>query len=408
MNRRHFLSTAGLAAAGFTLGGCSRSNANTVKIVSSMPRTGSAKGQTDTIANAIRMAIDEYGGKVIDCKIEYDDLDDATASAGNFTPDLESSNARRAVADPDVMAYIGAYNSGACMVSMPILSEASLLQITPSSTWIGLTKKHPIAGPDEPEKYRVGGKRNFCRVCPTDETQGPMAADFAKNELKAKRVYILDDKDLYGKGVADLFKDQCKKIGLEVLDQESINVNQQEFVPLMTKIKEKFKPDVIYFGGTTQTKGGQIAKDMIAAGLDIPLIVPDGCYELSFIESAQQENLKNCYATMGGVDWPALKGPGAEFVKKFQAKFGKDPEAYAIYGYEAAKVALEAIAKAGKKDREEITKIALATKDFDKGALGKWSFDPEGDISLQNFTISKIEGGKFKPVLVVDKIPTKA
>jgi branched-chain amino acid transport system substrate-binding protein len=170
----------------------------------------------------------------------------------------------------------------------------------------------------------------------------------------------------------------------------------------MGKIKGK-KPDVVYFGGTTQSKGGQIAKDMKGAGITCPLIVPDGCYELSFIESAGQENLTNCYATMGGLDWVALTGPGLEFVKNYQAKFKKDPEAYAIYGYEAAKVILAAVKKVGKKDRETILKTTLETKDFNEGALGKWGFDADGDISLQNFTISKIEGGRFKPVKVVDK-----
>src|SRR5207245_7893842 len=102
-------------------------------------------------------------------------------------------------------------------------------------------------------------------------------------------------------------------------------------------------------------------------------------------------------------DWVALTGAGAEFVKKYQDKFKHDPEAYAIYGYEAAKVILAAIRKVGKKDRDAILTTTLGTKDFNEGALGKWSFDADGDVSLQNFTISKIEGGRFKPVKVVDK-----
>jgi len=110
-----------------------------------------------------------------------------------------------------------------------------------------------------------------------------------------------------------------------VLGHESINVSQQDFTPLMTGIKAK-NPDMLYFGGTTQSKGGQIAKDMIKVGLACPLMVPDGCYEKSFIESAGADNLGNCYATMGGVDWPKLEGPGLEYVKRYRAKYG-DPEA---------------------------------------------------------------------------------
>jgi branched-chain amino acid transport system substrate-binding protein len=407
VDRRRFLTVAGGGLAGAALAGCGGSGNSSdgpiVKLVSSMPRTGSAKGQTDTIANGIQLAIDEFDHTVAGMKIVYEDWDDATAAKGSWTAELESANAKKAILDEDVMAYIGPYNSQAAGVSMPILNEAGLVQISPAVTWIGLTKKNDIGPADEPGKYRPTNRITFGRVCPTDETQGPMAADFAKSDLKAKSVYILNDREMYGQGVSGLFKKRCEKIGIQILGEEGIDASQNEFSALMGKIKGK-NPDVIYFGGTTQSKGGQIAKDMRAAGITCPLIVPDGCYELSFIESAGEENLKNCYATMGGLDWVALTGPGLEFVKKYQAKYKKDPEAYAIYGYEAAKVILAAIKLVGKKDREAILKTTLdPNREFSEGALGKWNFDEDGDISLQNFTISKIEGGRFKPVKIVDK-----
>jgi len=358
--------------------------------------------QTDTIANGIKMAIDEYGGEMAGMKIEYLDWDDADASSQSWTSELETNNANRAVADPDVMAYIGPYNSGAAKKSMPILNEAGLLQVSPAVTHTGLTKLVEGGDANEPGVYRPTGKVTFGRVCPADDTQGPLAADFAKEELKAKTVFLLDDKELYGQGLAGLFKRRCEQLGLRLLGHESINTKQNEFRALMATIKTA-NPDVVYFGGTTQSKGGQIAKDMRDAGLTCPLIVPDGCYEKVFIESAGEENLKNCYVTLGGLDASLLTGPGADFVKKYKEKFGNDPEAYAVYGYEAAKVILEAIKKAGKKDRAEILKACLGTKDFDKGALGKWSFDENGDISIQNMTISRVEGGKFKPVKIVNR-----
>lgn len=404
MDRRRFLVAAGgLAAASLTGTGCNRSGGGTtVKLVSSMPRTGSARGQTDTIANGIKMAIAEYPDGIAGMNIEYEDWDDADASSQSWTAELETANANRAIADPDVMAYIGPYNSGAAKKSMPLLNEAGLLQVSAAVTHTGLTKKTPGGDPNEPEVYRPTGKVTFARVCPADDTQGPLAADFAKNELKAKTVFLLDDKELYGEGLAALFKHRCREIGIQVLGHESINTKQNEFRALMATVKSR-NPDVVYFGGTTQSKGGQIAKDMRDAGLTCPLIVPDGCYEKVFIESAGEANLKNCYVTLGGLDASLLTGPGAEFVKKYKEKFGNDPEAYAVYGYEAAKVILEAIKAVGKKDRGEILKTCLATKDFDKGALGKWSFDENGDISIQNMTISKVEGGTFKPVKIIDK-----
>jgi len=402
--RRFLIATGGFAAASLTGIGCRGSGGgNTLKIVSSMPRTGSARGQTDTIANGIKMAIDEYGGQMAGMKIDYQDWDDADASSQSWTPELETANAQKAINDPDVMAYIGPYNSGAAKVSMPLLNEAGLLQVSAAVTHTGLTKVDPGGDPNEPGIYRPTGKITFCRVCPADDVQGPLAADFARDELKAKKVFILDDKELYGQGVAGLFSRRAKALGLQILGHESINVRQNEFNALMATVKGT-NPDVVYFGGTTQSKGGQIAKDMRNAGLSCPLIVPDGCYELAFITSAGEENLKNCYVTMGGIDASLLKGPGAEFVRKYQEKFGgKEPEAYAVYGYEAAKVVLESILKVGKKDRAAIVETCVGTKDFDKGALGKWSFDANGDITLQNMTISRVEGGRFKPVKTIDK-----
>jgi branched-chain amino acid transport system substrate-binding protein len=349
------------------------------------------------------MAIDEYGGEIAGMKIDYQDWDDADASSQSWTPELETANAQRAINDPDVMAYIGPYNSGAAKVSMPLLNEAGLLQVSPAVTHTGLTKKEPGGDPNEPGIYRPTGKITFCRVCPADDVQGPLAADFARDELKAKTIFILDDKELYGQGVARLFRRRAEELGLTILGQESINVRNVEFVSLMTAVKAR-NPDVVYFGGTTQSKGGQIAKDMRNAGLTCPLIVPDGCYELAFIKSAGEENLKNCYVTMGGLDASLLKGPGADFVRRYKEKFpGNKIEAYAVYGYEAAKVVLESIKAVGKKDRAAIVAACVGTKDFDKGALGKWSFDANGDITLQNMTISRVEGGDFKPVKTVDK-----
>jgi branched-chain amino acid transport system substrate-binding protein len=404
VDRRRFLAIGGgLAAAGagaFLFSGCT--SKNVVKIVSSFPRTGSAQGQTDTIVNGIRMAMDEYDNKLFDLKLEHQDMDDATAAQGQWDAGKEADNARQAVSDSNVMVYIGPYNSGAAKVSMPILNEAGLLQISPAATWPGLTKKVPgDEKSGEPDIYRKSGKITFCRVCPTDDMQGPKTAEFVKNVLKAKTVYVIDDKELYGAGIARLFMETCKKLDITVLGHEQL-VKQNNYKAVLEKIAG-LKPDAIYFGGTSQSGGPQVAIDMKGAGLKCPLIVPDGCYEKAFVDGAGADLFKDlaCYATIGGKDPSLLTGAGAEFVKKYKEKFGKDPEAYAVYGYEAAKVFLETAKAVGRKDREAIREAVLKTKDFDKGAIGKWSFDENGDTTLQILTISKVEGWPMKPVHTV-------
>lgn len=403
MDRRKFLTVAGSGAL-LGLAGCSgcKGSGNSVKIVSSLPRTGSAQGQTDTIVNGIKMAIDDYNGEVAGMKIAYQDMDDATAAQGQWDAGKEADNAREAVGDKNVMVFIGPYNSGASKVSQPILNEAGLVQISPAATWPGLTKKVPgDEASGEPDIYRKSGKPTFCRVCPTDDMQGPKTAEFVKKVLKAKTVYVLDDKELYGAGIAKLFMEACKKLDIAILGHEQL-VKQGNYKTTLEAVKAK-NPEVVYLGATSQSGAPQIAIDMKGVGLKCPLIVPDGCYEKAFVDGAGADLFKEltCYATIGGKDPSMLTGAGAEFVKKYKEKYGKDPEAYAVYGYEAGKVALEAIKKVGSKDREKIREAVLATKDFDKCALGNWSFDPNGDTTLQILTISKVDGWPLTPVHTV-------
>jgi branched-chain amino acid transport system substrate-binding protein len=125
-------------------------------------------------------------------------------------------------------------------------------------------------------------------------------------------------------------------------------------------------------------------------------MVPDGCFEDAFIESAGADNLNDrTYVTFGGLPPEKLTGKGKAFVEKYKEKHKKDPEGYAVYGYECAKVALKAIEMAGKKDRNAIREACLKIKGYD-GALGKWSFDKNGDTTNRTMSGQVVKGGKFE------------
>ncbi len=371
-----------------------------IKIVSSLPRSGSARGQTDTIVNGIKLAINDAGKKVevIDpvtkqskaFRIEYLDLDDATAAEGQWTIEQEIANANQARMDPDVMAYIGTYNSGAAKVSMPILNRVNMFMISPANTSPSLTK--PGEGErHEPNCYRPTGKVNYTRVVPTDDLQAGLSARWTQ-DMGMKKVYILDDNEVYGKGIADLFRVTCDKLGITVLGQQSIDSKAQEFTPLMTSIKA-MNPDLIYFGGTTQTKAGQLLKDLVKVGMTCPMMAPDGCFEKAMIDSAGLDTFEKVtfYATFGGLPIDALtEGKGLEFVEKYTKAYGMAPkDAYATYGYECGLAVLESIRKAGKKDREAIRSAGLGLRNFD-GATGRWSFDENGDTTNQTMSGNKV------------------
>jgi branched-chain amino acid transport system substrate-binding protein len=391
-HRRVILAGAASSLATLALSGCGN-DPKVIRIVSSLPRTGSAKGQTDTIVNGIRLALEEVDFKVAGFHLAYSDLDDATAAAGAWTPDAETSNALRAVGDPNVMAYIGPFNSGAAKVSMPILNKAGVLMVSPANTWPGLTKPG-IGEPGEPEMYQPTGKLNYVRVVPADDLQGPLAADWAK-EMGLQKVFIIDDREVYGRGLATMFLGRAEQIGLEVLGTNSIDPKSLDFKAFLRTVKDK-DPDLIYFGGTTQSKGGQLAMDMVDVGMDAKIMVPDGCYEEAFITSAGAANLEGrCYVTFGGVPPEQYTGAALAFKESYARRFGGKPEAYAIYGYESARVVIEAIRTAGTKDRAAIIAAAFSIKDF-PGALGTWSVDENGDTTLAAISGIEVRGGKFQ------------
>ena len=372
--------------------------ADIIKIVSSLPRTGSANAQAQTMVNGIKMALEEVHAKIGDFDIVYEDWDDASPERGQWDPAIEAGNAQKAVKDADVMAYIGTYNSGAAKISMPILNQAHLVMVSPANTYPGLTKPG-LGEANEPAVYRPSGKINYFRVVPADDIQGDVAANFAK-DIGVKKVFVLHDRELYGKGVADVFKRVAGKLGLTITGYEGIDPKAANFRSLAAKIRAT-GPDLIYFGGTTQTSAGQLAKDLVSSGLKAKLMLPDGCRENALIESAGKDNLEGrTYVTFGGVPPSELKGKGREFYEAYKKKFNSEPEAYAVYGYEAAKVILDAVRRAGKKDREAVRAAVAATKDFD-GALGRWSFDENGDTSLKVMMVEEIKNGKFTPVKIV-------
>ena len=383
--------------------------AKTLKIVSSLPRTGSANAQTTSMVNGIRMAIEERGGEVDGFAIAYEDMDDASPQKGNWDPQVEAANAKKAIADAEVIGYVGTYNSGAAKVSMPMLNKAGLVMVSPGNTHTGLTKPG-MGEPNEPAVYRPTGKITYFRVVPADDIQGAVACEFIRTDLGAKKVFVLHDRELYGKGIADVFRKSAEASGMQVVGFEGIDPKASNYRSLVTKIRAA-GAEAVFFGGTTQTNAAQVLKDLRAGGAKVPFVSPDGTFERAFIEAAGKDNVTKeqggVYITFGGLPSDQLTGLGADFVKRYKAKHGELPEAYAVYGYEAARVLLDAIDRAESKDRASVIAAVAATKDF-TGALGTWSFDANGDTTNRMMSVNTIENGEFKFVKAVGGAPSKA
>jgi branched-chain amino acid transport system substrate-binding protein len=350
-----------------------------------------------TIVNSIKMALEEVNSKVGNITIEYEALDDATAAKQSWDASQEAENARKAIEDSKVVAYIGTYNSGAAKVAIPLLCKANMVMVSPANTYVGLTKSiPPISAANEPGTYYPDGcKHNFFRVIPTDKIQGDAAANWAK-ELGAKKVYITHDDELYGKGLADGFRIKLKELGIAEAGYEAAP-KADNYRALINKVKDS-GADLLYSGSIVDNNTAVMVKNLreIDPTSKIKFMTGDGNLCGEFLKAAGS-SAEGAYGTIGGTAPEAYTGAAKDWLTKYKAKFsGADPDVYAIYGYEAAKVVITALQKAGDKadDRATVRDNVSATKDF-TGVLGKWSFDKDGDTSLTQMSAFIGKGGKW-------------
>jgi branched-chain amino acid transport system substrate-binding protein len=379
-------------------GGSGSTGSTSLTIYSSLPLQGDSRPQSESVVNGEKLALQEHGGKVGKFTIKYVSLDDSTAATGKWEPGATSSDARKAAQDKSTIAYLGEFNSGASAISIPIINEAGILQISPSNTYVGLTRSEG-ADKGEPDKYYPSGKRTYGRVVPADHIQAAAQVAFQKDQGCTK-TYILNDKEVYGKGIADAVQKDGSSQGLQILGNDGIDTKAANFRSLATKIKGK-GADCMFFGGITDNKAAQVWKDVGAANPTIKLFGPDGVAESAFTTKIPASLQARTFITNPTLD-PKLYPPAAQdFFKTYKQKFGKTPEPYAIYGYEAMQVALLAIQNAGDKgnDRQSVIDQFFKIKDRDS-VLGKYSIDANGDTTLSDYGGDKVKGGQ----LVFDKV----
>ena len=367
-----------------------------IKFYTSWPMQGAMLPEGTGMKNGVNLAVDQNKAEAAGYCIEVVNLDDASPQTGKWDGAVEAENANKAVADPDAMVYIGTYNSGAAKVSMTITQRGHMAQVTPANTYPGLTKKRGAA-PGEPEIYRPLGIVSFFRVPPADDIQGTVGARWAK-KLGHKKVYILNDQELYGKGIADVFEAEAKKIGLEVVANEGIDYKQPDQKPVLTKIRAS-RADLVYMGAVVETGAQTIIRQMKDLGMTAPKVSfmgPDGLYEEELLKAATCDAAMgvDMHITFASVAFDQMTGKGAEIYKLYKERYKIEPTSYALYSWEAAEVAIQAIKRAEAKDREKIRVAIAATKDFN-GLNGKWSFDANGDTTMDvmsGFKVVKADG----------------
>jgi branched-chain amino acid transport system substrate-binding protein len=351
------------------------------------------------MVQGIELALQQANNKAGDYTVEYESLDDSTAQAGTWTPEATSANARKVAQDDSAVAYIGEFNSGASAISMPILNEIPIAQISPANTAVGLTTDE--AGADveagEPEVYYPTGERHYARIVPKDTIQGAALAG-VMSEDGCQNAYILNDKEVYGAGLANNIESAAEEVGLEVIANDGIDPKAPNFRSLAGKLKSE-NTDCFVFSGITANGAVQLFKDVAAALPEAKLYGPDGVAESGFADPAEggippavQERTKVTVATLAPEEYPP---EGREFFQTFEEKYGEaNPDPYAIYGYEAMQLALDAISRSDG-SKQGVIDAVFDTKGRES-VLGTYDIDENGDTTLTDYGVYTIEGGELQ------------
>ncbi len=382
---------------------------NTVDVYSSLPLVGSSTSQTVPLVNGAKLALSQAGGKAGKFKVNYTSLNDATAAAGEWDPTQTAADARKAASDSNAVFYIGEFNSGASEVSIPILNQAGIPQVSPANTYVGLTTNEPGSAAGEPQKYYPTGTRTYLRIVPRDSIQA--AADLlAMKQAGCTRVAVANDKEAYGAGLASLLELEKGSYGITITSNTGIDPKAPNFRSYAATIKGQ-GADCFLFSGIVANGGVQITKDVNAALPNAKIFGPDGMCTNSWTNSkdggvpASIDPKIEC--TVATLDLPAYPG-GKTFLAAYKAKYGgSSPDPYAIYGYEAMKLALDTIASLGPNgnNKSDVLKALFNIK-ARNSVLGTYGFDKNGDTTLKAYGLYKV-GSDGNPVFFKTLTPTK-
>jgi len=332
----------------------------TIKIAVQAPLSGEQAALGEHVKLGAQLAVEDAAKlfKALGFDLVFVPYDDQAK------PEVGVANARNIVADPDVLALVGHFNSGVALPASEVYKDAMLAMISPANTATEITDR---------------GYPNVNRVCGRDDVQGPVGARFAAQDLRVKSVYIIHDKTLYGQGVADNFRNEATKLGLKVLGYDGTE-ERANFAPMIIPMKAK-SPDLVYFGGIYH-QGGLLLKQMREKGVKALFMGPDGLDSSEMVKITGAPVIGSYYTTVAGP--PDAYPETAAFIKEFKQRFGKQVESFGMYGYDAAQVGLAGIEQAiqangGKKpSRAEVSAAIRKLKNF-KGVTGSITFDNKGD-----------------------------
>ncbi len=349
---------------------------NVIKIAVGAPLTGPLAKQGQEVANAVKLAAEEWNAKggVLGKKIVVLEADDQ----GN--PQIGVAAAEKVAADAAVVGAVWGITSVTCIPVSDVLQKANVVLITPGCTNPKVTDR---------------GLNNTNRVCARDDAQGPANAMFAVQDLKVRKIAAFDDGTTGPKGAADEFEKKAKALGAQVLRYQ-IRAGDKDFRAILGTVPKDVQ---LILASVWAPEAALIAKQLPDVGLDVRLIGSDGLFEPKDFIEASGGAAEGSYVSFLAPDMKKVPG-AASFVKSFEAKYGP-LSSYGPLAYEAANIILEAVKKTGKADRAAVRDAVRATRNY-QGVLGvPITFDNKGDVSGGLIFLYKVKGTGFEQVKTI-------
>jgi branched-chain amino acid transport system substrate-binding protein len=383
------------------LGGCgvhgngAGTTAKTVVIGADFATSGTDAAAGVPTQNGVVLAVEDEQKKGLPggYTLRLDTLDDSIGGVHN--PEQGALNVQTFVADPDVLAIIGPQNSNVARAEIPVTNAAKLALISPSSTSIALTDD---ASGARSLRQTHPELRNFFRTVMRDDMQGAADAQFAYGKLGARRIYVIDDNESYGKGLADVFVPSFEKLGGTIIDRAHLTKGQQDFIALLTSIQST-KPDLIFYGGVVSTGGAQLRRQMLKLGITAAFMGGDGLKDPGFL-AAGGAAANGTYASQGAPNLSKLP-EAKDFLAEYAARFpGQLLGTYSANSYAAAEVAIDAIRSLMERNggvaptREQVLR-AIAASTTPNTPLGPISFNKLGDVTTPVVSMWIVRDGQF-------------
>jgi branched-chain amino acid transport system substrate-binding protein len=364
-------------------------------IASDLPLQGSGRTQTVQMTEAIKFILKQHDFKAGDYKIGYQSCDDATAQQGKWASEKCSANANAYAQNESMIGLIGTFNSGCAEIIIPVLNRAPdgpIGMVSPANTYVGLTHGGPGTAAGEPDKYYPTGKRNYIRIVAADDFQGAADAQLTQ-QLGLKKVYILNDKEAYGQGVATNYRNAATQLGIGIAGFSAWNGKASSYTGLATKIKQS-GADSVFLGGLVCENGGKLIKDLRSVlGTGVTIQAPDGFTPISAVVDGAGQAAEGIYVSVAGQPNENLGQTGKTFVKDFGAtQPGGQVDPYSSYAAQSAEVLLTAIENSDG-TRADVANQLLQTNVTD-GIIGSFKINSEGDTNANPVTMYLIKGGK--------------